>query len=238
MSATQFSPPPTTRRVGEVRAIREPFRLFFRARDLLGRSANDPVAVMLVPGLGASDRSGTPLRAYLSRLGHETFPWDLGSHGPDLRETLPRFERRLTDVVAEVGGPLALVGWSLGGIVARETARDRPDLVSTVITYGSPLRGPRYTAAAGVYSAAELDLIDGFIVERGRRPITVPVTAIYSKNDGVVDWRTCVDSTSPQVENIEVTSTHLGMGLDPDVWAIVADRLALAGGSDNSPQTG
>lgn len=124
-----------------------------------------------------------------------------------------------------MGDRVALVGWSLGGIIAREVARDRPDLVSAVITYGSPLRGPRYTVASRMYQPHEHEIVDQYIEERSQNPIVVPVSAIFSRRDGIVDWATCIDHTTPEVENIEVSSTHLGMGLDPDVWSVVADRL-------------
>lgn len=220
-----LAPPPIARRFGELRALREPLRMFAKAGDLINRRADNPKQVVVVPGLGAGDRGVAPLRGYLSRLGHSTHTWRLGTHRRNLLDTLPRFERRLEDVVATAGESVALVGWSLGGVVARETARDRPDLVSMVVTYGSPLHGPRYTVASRIYRPSEHRIVDDFITSRGHRPITVPVSAIYSKRDGVVDWASCVDLATEQAENLEVTSTHLGMSFDPDVWGIVADRL-------------
>jgi pimeloyl-ACP methyl ester carboxylesterase len=117
------------------------------------------------------------------------------------------------------------VGWSLGGVVARETARLRPDLVERVVTYGTPLRGPRFTSAHGLYSPTELARIEREIADTEGTPITVPGAAIDSRRDGVVDWTTCVDDVSPRATNIEVGSSHVGMGLDPDVWTAVANAL-------------
>lgn len=98
---------------------------------------------------------------------------------------------------------MALVGWSMGGVLSRETARRRPDLVAQVITFGTPVLGGHAFA-----------------------PIRVPITAMWSRRDGVVSPRACIDDFSPNVVNVEVSSTHLGMGIDPDVWLEVARRLA------------
>ena len=111
-------------------------------------------------------------------------------------------------------------------MLARETARDRPDLVHRVATFGTPLRGPRYTAARRLYPDDELARIEAMIDERTGRPIDVPVTAIYSRNDGIVDWRTCADETTPGAVNVEVLSSHFGLGIDPEVWSYLAHWFA------------
>lgn len=220
------APPSFARRVGEIRAIREPARLVARGPRLLAPTpTHDPRTVILLPGLGAGDASSLPLRRYLARVGHRPLGWGLGRNGRDPGATTARFVERLEEV-ATAGDPVALVGWSLGGIVARAATMERPDLVSRIITYGTPLHGPRYTSAASLYSARELDEIDAAIAgARDAPPIEVPITVIYSKRDGIVDWRTCIDEVSPRAENIEVASTHLGLGVDPDVWDIVARKL-------------
>lgn len=223
-----YKPPRASDRLRELRVAREPFRLLFDSPTLFAGNADQPQVVMAIPGLGSTDFSVVLLRRYLDRLGHRTVSWELGTNGRDPTKTLSRFLPRLETVVRDSGRPIALVGWSLGGVVSREAARDRPDLVTQVITYGTPLRGPRYTVAASIYTDEELDEVDRYIAEREQRPIDVPITSIFSKKDGVVDWRTCIDSVSPRAENVEVTSSHLGMGIDPDVWRIVADRLDTA----------
>jgi pimeloyl-ACP methyl ester carboxylesterase len=192
---------------------------------LVARRARRPRPMIALPGLGASDRSTVPLRTYLAHIGHRPHGWGLGVNTGDLATIVPRFLERLGDVAARTGNPVALAGWSLGGIVAREAARARPDLVAMVISFGSPLQGPRFTTAADGYSPDELRRIDEVVARRQQRPITVPVTAIYSKNDAIVDWRSCLDRITPGARNVEVTSSHLGMGLDPDVWTAVADAL-------------
>jgi pimeloyl-ACP methyl ester carboxylesterase len=127
------------------------------------------------------------------------------------------------------GRGLRLVGWSLGGYLAREAARDLPHCVDRVVTLGSPvIGGPKYTATAPLYRARGVDFeeIEAAIEERERRPIQVPITAIYSESDGIVDWRACIDRTSPRVEHVRVRSSHIGLGFAPEVLRIVAASLA------------
>jgi len=128
------------------------------------------------------------------------------------------------------GRGVRLVGWSLGGYLAREAARERPDAVERVITLGSPtVGGPKYTAVAEVYrrSGYDLDAIEAAVEARNRVPLQVPVTAIYSRSDAVVAWEACIDRVNPQVEHVEVHTTHLGLGFAPDVYRIIAQRFAL-----------
>ena len=217
--------PSTAQRLGEIRALAQPLRLAAQTPRLLrSQHAKHAARVVHLPGLGATDRSSVPIRSYLASRGHRVSGWGLGRHGRHPRATTERFIP-LLESIAEADGPAALVGWSLGGVVARETARMRPDLVSRVVTYGTPLGGPRFTSASGLYSPAELLDIERDIADAQAETINVPITAIYSKQDGVVDWTTCIDRTTPHAVNIEVGSTHLGMGLDPDVWLTVAGAL-------------
>jgi hypothetical protein len=115
-------------------------------------------------------------------------------------------------------------------VIARETARTVPHAVSRVITYGTPaIGGPTYTLGAQAFGRAESERIRTMITELDRQnPIPVPITAVFTRRDRVVSWPACIDRTSPDVEHVEVRSTHAGMGLDPDVWQLVASRLAAA----------
>jgi len=123
------------------------------------------------------------------------------------------------------GHALSLIGWSLGGIYARELARRHPADVRQVITLASPFRDPYATTAARLlgHLAGPRD------VERRRRmstPPPVPCTSFYSRTDGVVAWQSCVDEASPWTENVEVQSSHCGMGHHPGVLLAIAERLA------------
>lgn len=221
---TEPRPPGLLGRLGEVRAAREPLRLLLRTPKLRWKT-NNPTTVIVVPGFRSNDLATLPIRSYLSRIGHDARGWELGVVGKDLLACRDSFIEVVERVVTEVGRPVALVGWSLGGVVARETARERPDLVSQVITYGSPFSGPRFTGAASVFESEEIDEIEDLIADAESRPLKRPITAIYSRRDGIVDWRTALDTRSDQAENLEVSSSHIGLGQDPDVWEIVARKL-------------
>jgi pimeloyl-ACP methyl ester carboxylesterase len=206
-----------------------------QAARLLGASSRlkkaprgDGHVVVDIPGWRAPEVSGLPLRRYLSWLGYDARGWGLGTNLGDPARDAERLTRRVVELEASTGRPVSLVGWSLGGVIAREVARRRPDLVRRVITYGTPVvGGPTYTAVAGAYSH-EVRHDVSKVTSRldARRPIRVPITVMYSRRDGIVAWPACLDRGSPHAEHVEVRSTHIGMGVDPDVWEVVATRLA------------
>jgi pimeloyl-ACP methyl ester carboxylesterase len=213
----------------EVMMVREPWRLMARAGAVARQPRGGGRPVMVIPGFSANDASTIPLRSYLSGLGYECRGWGLGVNSGDLQTQVPQTIERIGDWYRERSEPISLVGWSLGGVVARETTRTRPDLVARVITFGTPLWGPRHTTTSTAQSA-QLDDYERRILARNRQRILRPVTAIYSRNDGIVHWRACVDP-DPDTVNIEVTSSHIGLGIDPDVWCIVASTLGASGAS-------
>lgn len=185
-----------------------------------------------MPGWLAGSETLAPLRLYLRSLGHNAVPWGLGRNGSDVEETVERFEPVLERLVDEADGrPAFLVGWSLGGVIARETARSRPDLVERLVTFGTPAQGgPSFTAGAGRFGAEECARIATLQDEANRTsPIAQPATAIFTKGDAIVDWRACIDTHALNMQHIEVGSTHFGLGVDPDVWRIVAETLGRAG---------
>lgn len=169
-----------------------------------------------------------PLRHYLRRQGHDARGWGLGVNTGDPERDVEILAPMVERLAERAGRPVALVGWSLGGTVARETARAMPDAVSQVITYGTPvIGGPSYTIGARAAGEAENARIHALIDELDRtNPIQVPITAIFTRRDRIVDWPASIDRTSANVEHVEVRSTHAGMGIDPDVWEAVATRLA------------
>ncbi len=185
--------------------------------------------VVVLPGFGAGDASTIALRSFLRLLGHRPQGWGLGTNRGNAQQLLPQVTRVLCDAAEGAGEPVILVGWSLGGYLAREGARERPEAVRRIVTMGSPVvGGPKYTAVAPYYRAQGIDLdrIEAAVRERDRVPLACPVTAIYSRRDGVVAWQACIDKVNPQVEHVEVRSTHVGLGFNPDVLSIVARRLA------------
>ncbi|UOY03148.1 esterase/lipase family protein [Blastococcus sp. PRF04-17] len=170
--------------------------------------------VLVLPGLMASDVSTRVLRSWLGRLGYPVVGWALGrNRGPseEVNRELPQLVDRLA---REHGTPVSILGQSLGGIFARRLARQAPRQVRQVISLGSPFA-----------------LTDRRSRNALARPLRVPSTAVYSKWDGVVDWRACRQEPGPRSENVSVRASHLGMGYDPAVLWVVADRLALPGTS-------
>ena len=227
--ARPTGPPAARVAAGELASGLAAARLFGAAPRLLGASRGDGHVVVDIPGWRAPELTGAPLRAYLRLLGYDARGWGLGTNIGDPRRDVERLARIVLDLAAGAGGPVSIVGWSLGGVIAREVARQEPAAVRRVITYGTPVvGGARFTVLArasgpGASSAADL-LLRRLDAES---PIRVPVTALFSRRDGIVAWPACIDRRSPYVDHVEVSSTHLGMGLDPDVWAVVAQRLAL-----------
>lgn len=207
----------------------EPLRLLLRNRRLRNMPRGDGRIVMLVPGFGTTDHWLAPLGAYLRWLGYRVEGWGLGRNTGRVPQLVPKMVERIDGLAADHDDGIALVGWSLGGYLAREAARERQALVRRVVTFGSPvIGGPKYTTTARYYkkNGFDLDEIEARVTERDEVPLRIPVTAIYSRRDGIVAWRACIDHVNPDVEHIEIKATHLGMGLSPEVFEIVAERLA------------
>ena len=195
----------------EVRAIGERAQMSVLLPALRRLPVGDGHPVLVLPGFSAGDRSTSALRSLLKDLGYRTYSWGLGPNmGPStrVREGLARrldhaFRRR---------EPVSIIGWSLGGIYARELARTRPDQVRQVITLGSPIQ------------MAEAD-------SSPRQPLTVPATSIYSRTDGVVSWQASLIRRTDIGENVRVVGSHCGLGHNPAAIAVIADRLAQPSGT-------
>jgi Alpha/beta hydrolase family len=222
-------PPSIASFVGEVCGAVQPLRLLANRARLADSPAVVDQVVMVFPGLGAGDSSTWPLRRWLRARGAQVHGWNLGVNRGDPAAVLDACIARAEFLAARSGRPVHLVGWSLGGVIAREIGRDRPAITASVVTFGTPnLGGPRFSRARRRYSNSQLEAIEETIADRRTRPISVPVTSIYSRHDGIVNWRSCVDRDTPRVRNVEVSSTHLGMGLDPDVWSLIAEAISSA----------
>jgi pimeloyl-ACP methyl ester carboxylesterase len=193
----------------------------------------EPHPVLVLPGLLASDLSTRTLRAWLGRLGHPVVGWALGRNRGPTEEVVNELPLLVDRLARQHGTQVSVVGWSLGGIYARRLARQVPRQVRQVISLGSPfgLAGRQGDGSPGSRisrRSAHLHAVDGTRGSRGSPapPLPVPSTAVYSRWDGVVDWRTCRQEPGPISENVAVRSSHLGMGHDPAVLWVVADRLA------------
>ncbi len=197
-----------------------------RHQEPVAMAAGEPV--MALPGFGFGDLAMTALRRQLRKAGFTDLKWGLGTNNGDVPTLLLRVIDQLERAAALHEQPLQLVGWSLGGYLAREAARERPDLIKQVITLGSPIKGgPKYTAAASAYKLLgwDLDAIEAKVIERESVSLQTPVTYIWSKRDGVVDWRATQDMDDAGATNIEVDCSHMAMIFDPMVSHIVLSQL-------------
>jgi len=188
--------------------------------------------VLVLPGFTAGDESTVMLRRFLGRLGYEALPWRLGRNTGsfDLQEQLVRAFYQLT---RKVERPISIIGQSLGGVFARELARQFPDHVRFAITLGSPFSSDGPETANSVVarlfqymSGMTRDEMRDQMLRFPAEPPPVPCTAIYSKSDGVVHWSSCLEYPGTRAENIEVVASHTGMAMNPVVYHIIADRLA------------
>ena len=236
-----ISPPSNIRLFNEAFSWLEFPRLFLHAPDLLTQVRGKGERVLVFPGFGAGDLSTLVLRQYLAYLGYNSAGWQQGINTGDVMVMI----RTLTDAVRkqaqDTSAPVILVGWSLGGYLAREVAREVPNHVSQVLTLGSPIiGGPKYTRVAALFkdNGLSLDMIEQAIASRDKQLLQMPITNIYSKNDGVVAWEACIDHKSPDVEHFEVRSSHLGLGISADVFRIIARQLSKNQLRLKNPQTG
>lgn len=222
---TDLKPPNPAAIFNEAFTAFEIPKLLLNAPELANLKSANPRDIMVLPGFGAGDVSTLPIRSYLEYLGHRVTGWDRGLNTADVQETLYQLVEAVSKRKEE---KLVLVGWSLGGYLAREIARELPHRIEQVFTLGSPIiGGPKYTQIAPVYRAQGIDVdwIEQAVAEREAVPLTTPVTAIYSKSDGIVAWQACIDENSPNVEHIEISASHIGLGISADVFRIIGQRL-------------
>jgi hypothetical protein len=193
----------------------------------------DGHTVLVLPGLAAGDESTLVMRSFLKSRHFDARPWQLGRNLGLRAGFMDRLRERFQAVAAERGSKVSLVGWSLGGVYARELAKEFPDLARQVITLGSPFTGhPKETNAWRLYEMVSGHKIGAEdIHEPLRTTPPVPTTSIWSRTDGVVSWRCSIERSHHQAENIEVESSHLGMGVNPAVLYALADRLSQPEGA-------
>lgn len=212
----------------EVRAFWELGAFFAMAPLLRLAPAGDGHPVLVLPGLAASDVSTRPLRTFLRDRGYAAHGWDLGRNAGPRPGVEAAMQRRLAELHHRHGRKVSIIGWSLGGIFAREVARRAEQQVRCVITLGSPFAGePRASHAWRIYEALSGLAVDEHPWrEAMKRPPPVPSTSIFSRSDGIVSWQGCLEQSSPTTENIEVEGSHTGLGHNPAVLYAIADRLA------------
>lgn len=188
-----------------------------------------PHGVLVLPGFLADDLSTQLLRRYLRGLGHTVWGWRLGRNLGPTSAILDGMPQLIELLARRTGGPISIVGWSLGGVFARELARRQPESVRQVITLGSPfaLRDPVQSRVGKAFRRQEHRHVVGNAPSvQTARPIPVPSTALYSRRDGIVHWRACIEPESALHHNVAVRCAHLGFGADPATFWVIADRLA------------
>ena len=213
----------------EMRGLVGIARLFAAAPFLASAPRGVPQPVIVLPGLGAGDRSTLAIRRYLSFLGYQAHGWKLGRNIRPPGADLPAVVAQIRTLHQAADMPVTLVGWSRGGIMAREAARLAPQAVRMVITLGSPFAAP---AATNVLKQWRLITGESFMapsadqLRRLALPVPVPSTSMYSRSDGVVAWQACLEVEGPTRENVEVRGSHIGLGFNAAALWVIADRLA------------
>lgn len=193
----------------------------------------DEHPVLVLPGLGAGDETTHYLRNFLNGIGYQSHSWNLGRNlGPrdGMEIMMENIEARLLEIFLESGDrQVSIIGWSLGGIYAREIAKRKPDMIRQIITLGTPFKA----SAGGTNAAGLYEILSGDnshknpkIIAQIAIPPDIPFTSLYSKSDGVVHWECSIEKQSPMAENIEIQgASHMGLGHNPIAMYFIADRL-------------
>src|SRR5215471_7409122 len=203
----QLRPPGLGLFLAEARGIFELNASLLLLPFLMRAPRGDGHPVLTLPGFLASDLSMAPMRHYLSELGYDTHAWRMGRNTGGVSRMRSALLDRLRAVYADTGRKVSLVGWSLGGVYARDLALQAPDMVRYVITLASPFASDvRATNATKLYEALSGERVEDFADLRAAiaGDLPVPSTSIFSRSDGVVNWRTCLSPPGPRAENIEI----------------------------------
>ena len=211
------------------RALNELRKCWFYVRRFRVKYPGDGHTVLVVPGFMASDFSTMLLRNFLRRHGYKVHGWGLGTNYADLHQ-LDVVDQRIDALYQKSGQPISLIGWSLGGVYVRELAKKQPEKIRQVITLGSPYGGIFEPNNANITFKViswlkKYPEPDPSFINQLPRPVPVPTTAFYSKKDGIVPWEACIEPENGSHQNIEVASSHLGMGVYCEVLEIIARQL-------------
>jgi len=185
--------------------------------------------VMVLPGFLGGDGYNAALRGFLTRLGYAVHGWGMGRNLGPREGVLEGLEERMQQLHERYESPISLVGHSLGGIFARELAREYPDRVRQVISLGSPFGEGRMTASIPARLFTALNPPEELPVDQDllAQAPPVPTTAIYSKGDGIVNWQTTFQKDGhAESQSIQVRGSHCGMSFNPSIWLLVAECLA------------
>ena len=199
-------------------------------RTLSAKDKGDGHAVLVIPGFMASDISTAPIRRLLSHLGYDVHGWELGRNLAYLKD-LEKLSQKIDQLYKSQQKPISLIGWSLGGVYARELAKERPEQIRQVIAMASPFGGIREDNNANwlydfIHGSNGVDKVAPEWLADLPNPAPVPSTAFYSKQDGIVSWKVCMEKVEDKWhQNIELDTSHIGMGVSPEALTIIVDRL-------------
>jgi predicted esterase YcpF (UPF0227 family) len=205
--------------------------LGLNAKQLRNAPKGDGRAIILVPGYMTDDYSMWPLGRYLRFLGYRVYYTEMGRNLGNVDIDMVRLGERIEAISSQLQGEsITVLGWSLGGVLAREAARLYSSAVREVITFGTPIvGGPKFTAVGKRYAKLKNIDLEAFELDVHQRNLIgfkQPITSIYSKTDGVVDWQASIDIYNPHARNVEVSGSHLGLGINPQVWRVISTTLA------------
>lgn len=228
--SSRLRPPGLGLLLAEARGIFE-FNASLLLSPLLMRAQRgDGHPVLTLPGFLASDLSMAPMRRYLKELGYDSCAWRMGRNVGGVARMRDGLLDRLAEIHGSAGRKVSVVGWSLGGVYARDLALRAPAMVRSVVTLGSPFANDvRATNATRLYEALSGETVEdnSELRQAIAGDLPVPATSIYSRADGIVNWRTCLLRPSATAENIEVCfASHIGLPVNPAALWAVADRLA------------
>jgi pimeloyl-ACP methyl ester carboxylesterase len=228
----RLRPPGLGLLLAEARGIFELNASLLLSPLLMRAPRGDGHPVLTLPGFLASDLSMAPMRRYLKELGYDAYAWKMGRNVGGISRMREGLRDRLAEIHAATGRKVSIVGWSLGGVYARDLALQAPDMVRYVVTLGSPFANDvRATNATRLYEALSREPVEhnSELRKAVAGDLPVPTTSIYSRSDGIVNWRTCILRPSDTAENIEVhLASQTGMGVNAAALWAVADRLAQA----------
>jgi len=205
--------------------ISYPYRKFFANEE-----CGDGHPILVLPGFLASDMSTSYLRKYLDNIGYVSYGWNLGRNS-GREDYLYELEAVLSEIYETHGEKVSIIGWSLGGVYARQLSKMQTNKVRQVITLASPFRGiSKANNVAWIYNlitgGKRVADVDSELLLDIPKPTPVPTTSIYSKQDGVVPWAYCMEEKEDAIhQNIEVRGSHLGMANNPSVLKIITNRL-------------
>ena len=184
--------------------------------------------VIVIPGFLAADLTTARLRDFLIRQNFRPWSWTGGFNLGPMRQVMQALQTQICDLSDSTGRPVALVGVSLGGTTARQAAKCCPDRIARVITLVSPIHMPVTTPLAPLANAAALlwDAKELKYLAAIAQPPPVPLTAVISRDDGIIDWQASRPEPAPNVEVVEITGPHMSICSNPQAQRIVAERLA------------